>query len=194
MKLTRMLDFLYGSTPAEFESQFDLEESIRRLASATLRVSGSSFLTKQVAVGKVTERHVSLQRVIPMVGNSFKPFFRGSFQQVGNRVLLMGCFTLHPLAKVFGTIWFGFIVFTTVFATVLAIASAINGKPCYWWFPFFGVGMFALGRGLVAVGKWFARNDTRWLSDVIQNALCSPTSTPCAVAGDANNRARDCNA
>src|SRR5207253_733828 len=102
--LKQMLDFLYGSMPVEFGSQFDLEESVRRLRSATSRFYFSAFLIKQAAVGRVTARHVSLQRAIPFVSNSFKPFFRGSFQQAGSRVLLTGRFTLHPLVKVFGTI------------------------------------------------------------------------------------------
>jgi len=177
MSMHWFLNFLYGSTPAEFESEFGLEESVQRLAAATCRLYSLLHLVKQTAVGRVTARRVSLQRVIPFVGNSFKPFFRGSFQQAGNRVLLTGRFTLHPLAKVFMTFWFGFLAFWTTLATTFTILALFRGKTsfdgdvCYWWFPLAGIGMFLWGLGLVGLCKWFARNDTRWLSSVIQNAL-----------------------
>jgi hypothetical protein len=171
MKWKRMLDFLYGSTPVEFESQFDLEESVRRLASATRRWPFGLFAIKQSAVGRVTARKVYLERVIPLVGNSFKPFFHGSFELVGGHVRLTGRFGFHPLVKVFMTFWFGFVVLWILFVTAHTIARLFDGKPCLWWLPFAGVGMFLAGLGLVAVGKWFARNDVRWLSTVIREAL-----------------------
>ena len=152
-------------------------ESVQRLAAVTRRFAFAAFLSKQTAVGRVTAHNVSLQRVIPLVGNSFKPFFRGSFQQVENRVVLRGRFTIHPFVKVFMTFWFGFLVFWIAFATVLAGAALFHGRTSfcgstnYWWFPLAGVVMFIMGVGLVAIAKWLARNDVAWLSSVIRDAL-----------------------
>lgn len=165
------LNFLYGSTPAEFESEFGLDESVLRLAAATRRTVFAYFLPEQSAVGRVTTGCVSLQRIIPFVGNSFKPYFRGSFEEVGGRVRLRGEFTMHPLVKLFQSIWFGFVAIWVLVVTVITIGALLTGRPCIWWLPFAGVGMFLLGLGIVALGKWFARNDIRWLSAVIQDAL-----------------------
>jgi hypothetical protein len=55
----------------------------------------------QEAVGTVKSSCVSLQRVIPMVGNSFEPFFRGRFVEKTGKVILVGRFTMHWLVKAF---------------------------------------------------------------------------------------------
>src|ERR1700722_19610501 len=96
---------LYEAQPAEFRSAYGLEESVERLRAATKR-SVFSALAETTAVGKVSEQSVRLQRVIPMVGNSFKPFFLGRFEVSEGRVLLVGRFTMLPIVKVFMTFWF----------------------------------------------------------------------------------------
>jgi hypothetical protein len=159
--------FIFGSEPARFESDFDLAESIERLRAATTR---SVFLSlhKESASGTVNEHRVSLQRVIPMVGNSFKPFFVGAFEVVNGRVVLAGRFTMIWFAKAFMTFWFGFILLWTVLAGVSVIAHPQAGQ---WQLPLFGLGMAAVGVAMVRAGKWFARNDVAWLSERIQAAL-----------------------
>jgi hypothetical protein len=107
------IDLLYGAVPAEFESAFDLDQSVRGLASATGRTIFSALL-QQRAVGKVSASRVSLQRAIPFVGNSFKPFFIGSFQTSGHRVVLSGRFTTHWWTKAFMSVWFGGCVVWTI--------------------------------------------------------------------------------
>ncbi len=159
--------FIYGHEPARFESDFNLAESVERLRAATTRSAFSSF-HKQSASGTVNEHRVSLQRVIPMVSNSFKPFFVGAFEVVNGRVILAGRFTMNWFAKVFMAFWFGFILFWTSLATVSVIAHPQSGQ---WWFPLFGLGMAAAGVALVKVGKWFSRNDVAWLSELIRIAL-----------------------
>ena len=160
------LELLYGSVPAEFESAFDLDQSVRRLANKTGRTVFSA-LFQQRAIGKVSASGVSLQRVIPLVGNSFKPFFIGTFQESGHRVVLSGRFTMHRWAKVFMSVWFG----GCVLWTIGAIAGVVIEDLKKWWVPFIGVGIICAGTALVWVGKWLARNDVAWLSRVIREAL-----------------------
>ncbi len=126
-----------------------------------------SLLDKQKAVGRVDKTRVSLQRVIPMVRNSFKPFFIGQFVEEDGRVILKGQFTMHRCAKIFMSFWFGFCLFWTL----LAIALLVARDPKKWWLPFFGLEMISAGVAIVWTGKWFARNDIAWLSEVIRNAL-----------------------
>jgi hypothetical protein len=160
----RFLNILYGSTPAEFESAFDLPESIRRLSSATGR---SILVVRESAVGTVSESHVSLQRVIPFVGNSFKPFFVGAFCERNGRTLLAGHFAIRSSAKAFMSIWLGFMLLWTLFTIPALLQHDANA----WWFPFAGLGMLITGAAFVWFCKWLARNDVAWLTNVIENAL-----------------------
>ena len=159
--------FFFSATSASFESRYGLQESVERLRAVTKRTLFGS-LTAQAAVGKVSEKRVSLQRSIPFVGNSFKPFFIGRFEQSERGTFLIGHFTMHWLVKTFMTFWFGFIVLWTVLALVGVLLSHQTDA---WSFPAFGTGMLIFGVLLVQVGKWFARNDIAWLSDVINSAL-----------------------
>jgi hypothetical protein len=104
------MNLLYGSEPAEFESLFDLDQSVRRLASATGRTVFAAIL-QQRAVGKVSASRVSLQRIIPFVANGFKPYFIAEFRVSDHRVVLAGKFTTHWSTKIFLSFWFGFCVF-----------------------------------------------------------------------------------
>ena len=161
-----VLTFLFGSTPATFMSAWTIEQSVERLRAATAR-SALHTLVRERAAGTVTAKRVSLQRAIPFVGNSFKPFFVGQFETVNGRTQLHGRFAMHWYAKGFMTVWFGGCALWTIFALV-----AVSTKPReVWFFPLAGIGMLAAGTALVQVGKWFARNDRAYLSKVITKAL-----------------------
>jgi|GEM_PF-513301 len=155
-----------GSDPVKFESSFGLTESVERLRAAT-RHSAFAVLAQQEAVGTVEVARVSLQRAIPMVRNSFKPYFNGRFVMQHNRVVLVGRFTLHGLVKVFMAFWFG----ATACFTVLTAITSFVGPGKAWQGPIFGLAMMGAGVAMVALGRWFARNDAAWLSDVINRAL-----------------------
>jgi hypothetical protein len=158
---------LYESTPAEFRSAFGLAEAVERLRAATER-SVFSSLGKTAAVGKVSEQRVRLQRVIPMVGNSFKPFFIGRFEIRDGVTMLVGRFSLLTIVKVFMTFWLG-MAFVFAGGMLLGHFSSPNPVPPFLAFqPFL---MLGFGIALVAGGKWFARNDVAWLSNVIGRAL-----------------------
>lgn len=165
--------FLYGSTPARFASPYPVHESITRL-SAVVEPSILSSFSGQCAVGTVKEKKVRIQRVIPLVGNAWKPFFYGSFSASGNGSVLEGTFKFSLFTRVFMSIWFGFIAFWTVLTTSIVLTKS----PSELWFPLFGVGMFAAGIGMVRVGKWFARNDVAWLTQVIVQALGTNGAQP----------------
>jgi hypothetical protein len=154
---------LYDSTPAEFRSAYGLAESLERLSAAT-KWHVFSALAETTAVGKVSEKVVRLQRAIPMVGNSFKPFFVGHFEVCGEVTVLIGKFTMLPLVKVFMTFWFGM---CGLFAGTVLLGGFKPQGPNATFFllqPFLMIGE---GLALVAAGKWFARNDAAWLSELI---------------------------
>jgi hypothetical protein len=170
--MTRSLhELLYGSTHAEFKSEFGLQESVDRLRAATRR-SVFSALSEQVAVGSVKESKVRLQRVIPMIGNSFKPFFFGRFETRGADVYLSGKFTMLPFVKVFMTMWLGMALSIGI---VALLATGTQGAA--WPGAIGGLGVCGLGIAFVWLAKWFTRNDIAWLSRVIRDALAVPTAT-----------------
>jgi hypothetical protein len=161
-----ILDTLYGSVSTEFPSEFSVEESIARLRACTKRTVFSA-LTQESAVGKVSEDRVSLQRVIPFFGNSFKPFFIGAFRRTAAGVVLSGRFTMIWPVKIFMSFWLGFCFLWTLGASF----AVIRDRPANWFFPVFGVGMFAVGVGFVRLCQRFSRRDVEWLSEIIRSAL-----------------------
>jgi hypothetical protein len=104
-----------------------------------------------------------------MVGNSFKPFFIGRFEQQAGKVVLTGRFTMHWLVKVFMTFWFGFCALFVVTGLAAAIHTSKAAAV-----PLMGGLMLLFGLGLVRLGGWFSRRDPAWLSDVISTALHAP--------------------
>src|SRR5215469_18474481 len=102
-----------ATTSIEFQSAFGLGESVDRLKAATRR-SVFVSMARQAAVGRVSAERVVLQRVIPMFGNSFKPFFVGRFIERDGRVFLVGQFRMLWLVRVFMTFWFGMIALMAV--------------------------------------------------------------------------------
>jgi hypothetical protein len=174
--IRQLFDLLYGSVPAQWECAYGLDESVARLRAAT-RKSVFSMLTEPAAVGKVTELRVSLQRVIPMVRNSFKPFFFGQFVTRDGRVFLTGRFTMHVMVKVFMSFWFGFLALAVIGSVASALLAPAGRGPGF-LFLVFPLGMCAFGLGLVRFGTWLARNDVQWLTDVIRGAICTPAVNP----------------
>lgn len=154
-----------GSDPVEFESSFGLAESVERLKAATRRWAMFT-LSREAAMGTVTESRVSLQRVIPMVRNSFKPVFVGRFQLRQNQVVLTGRFALHWSVKLFMGFWFGFCVLHTALSLFAAVPA-----PHTTLLPLAGLAMMACGIGVMRICMWFSCNDRAWLSDVIRTAL-----------------------
>jgi hypothetical protein len=123
--------FLFGATPARFESSFSLEESVRRLEAATRRTTFSD-LTSEQAVGRVGESRVVLGRSIPYVRNSFKPYFVGRFQKTHDGIVLRGTFSMHWSVRVFLSVWFGLAMFWTGTAAHYALGSE---QAEDWWSP-----------------------------------------------------------
>jgi hypothetical protein len=158
---------LYESTPAEFRSAYSVAESVERLLAATKR-SAFSALDEARAVGKVSSERVRLQRVIPMVQNSFKPFFSGSFQIRDGVTVLTGHFGMSMFVKIFMTFWLGMVALFFAGFLLASLSSKASFAPWVVMGPLF---MLLAGAGLVALGKWFARNDVAWLSGVIAQAL-----------------------
>ncbi len=164
-----LTNLLFESTPAEFRSDYSIAASVQRLAAVTSRWGLSVSQTQ--AVGKVSPDKVRLQRVIPMVRNSFKPFFTGHFEMREGHTVLTGHFAMALAARIFMVIWLVMAMLFTV-ALLAGDLHSANGIPA--WPPLIAVLIPIGGVGLIVLGKWFARNDVAWLSDVMTRALTTP--------------------
>ena len=158
---------LYESTPAEFRSAYSVAESVERLRAATKR-SAFAAIGEAAAVGKVSQDGVRLQRVTPMVRNSFKPFFVGRFESRDGVTLLTGRFGMSLFTKIFMTFWLAMVALFGVGFLVGSLGATASYPRQIVIGPFL---MLIAGLGLVALGKWFARNDVAWLTGVIGRAL-----------------------
>jgi hypothetical protein len=172
-----LLNLLYGSVSAEWESAYGLEESVTRLRAAT-RKWGFSALAEPAAVGTVTESKVKLQRVVPMVRNSFKPFLIAQFVKRGERVFLVGRFTMLGAVKVFMSVWFCLVIVFGAAALIGQIAMK-SGSSLFALGP---IAMCGFGVGLLWFGKWLAKNDAAWLSEVVKGAIGGTAGKPDSTA------------
>src|SRR5580698_10562600 len=116
---------LYESRPAEFRSAYGIDKSVERLRAATKR-SSFAAIGEAAAVGKVSPEGVRLQRVTPMVRNSFKPFFVGRFESRDGVTLLTGQFGMSLFTKIFMTFWLGMVA---LFGVGLLVGSLNATAP-----------------------------------------------------------------
>jgi len=161
---------LYESMAAEFRSAYSVAESVERLRAATKR-SAFSAMGNAAAVGKVSPDSVRLQRVMPMIQNSFKPFFVGRFESRQGVTLLTGRLGMSMFTKIFMSFW---LIMVALFAVGFSVGSMRATTPYPQPIVLGPFLMLAAGLGMVALGKWFARNDVAWLSGVIAQALGVP--------------------
>ena len=163
---------LFESTPAEFASAYGLAESVDRLRAATKR-SVFGALGETSAVGKVTEETVRLQRVIPMISNSFKLLFVGRFETRNGGTVLTGRFGMSKFASIIICFWLAMVGLIGIVLLISVPNSTATGNRFFMFGPLI---MLPAGIAIVAFGKWLARNDISWLSQVIQKALgAAPT-------------------
>jgi hypothetical protein len=171
--LEKIVDFVCGYEEIAFESEFDLDMSVRRLAAEVnpplggLRplVTGSG-----VVAGKVSEQRVSLWSEDPILRYRRGATFIGYFRIVNNRVFLIG--KLGPTRYVF--VFFILVFGTSAVLTIEAI-SELTKEPrnlVLWATALFGgPTMILFMIGLVRVLKWLFSGNERWLLVAIRSAL-----------------------
>jgi hypothetical protein len=173
--LRRIFHDVFGGIPVRFTSAYPLQESIDRLQSRTKKRPFHG-LFEPSAVGRVSERKVRLQKVMPFFGNSFKPVFRGKFRQEANAVILEGKFTRFTFTKVFMGFWFGFGLLWLLLTAVTSLGMALKPDKTFDDYvaiclPAFGVGVLMLGYLMVRFGWNWSRGDIEYLTAVIRQAL-----------------------
>src|SRR5688572_18350389 len=90
---------LFGSIPAEFPSEYSLEESVERLQAVVKKLAGLAVLVSDQAVGRVAPENVHITRVGFNAG-LMGPAFQGHFHQDTDRIVLRGAFSVPLGVKV----------------------------------------------------------------------------------------------
>ena len=104
-KVLWLFDLLYGSIPAEFESDFDFDETVKRLSSVT---KGFPIFTRQrFAQGEVYRDWVVIRRPyrfrfidLDPRPRGYEPYFDGDFCEIDGRVRLVGRFRLSGFTRI----------------------------------------------------------------------------------------------
>ena len=69
---------------------------------------------------------------------------------------------MHPYVKAFMALWFGFVGWLIWLDFLHPKATSAHSG---------GVGMIVVGIAILMAGRWFARDDEAWLSEVTCGAL-----------------------
>lgn len=95
-----LLVLFHSTEPYEFRTRMSCDQAVASLRSEISRPVLAS-LTHEETIGTVTKQKVVLQRRIPFVQNSFKPYFIGRFSSESGETVLRGVFTMHWATKAF---------------------------------------------------------------------------------------------
>lgn len=169
-------DLLLQKQPAAFRSNYDVQESVRRLT-AVVGTWPFLFPFRQSLVGKVRTQKVSLARFIPFTSNPFIPVFYGSFQVHDSVTVLEGYFAVPLYSRIYHSIWLGFCLIMAVIFPVAELIGPVSSSPpmpqwqarlCFGLAPTVIVLLFVL---YVKLCKWFARNDISFVAERVQRVL-----------------------
>ena len=175
--LRSFTDFVCGNEWLAFESDFSLQESVRRLAAEIkpslmdLRPVFSSKVS--VVVGKVAEEHVSLWCETILVHNAFRPKFLGRFRTFDKRVILIGRMVAMNEMDHLSV---GALSVVSLLLIVSPLFAQMRGAHGYalWLMPLAGVLFFVFVLGVVRLGRWFSSGDEDWILTAIRSALLKP--------------------
>ena len=125
-------------------------------------------------VGWVTDSSMRLRKRIGY-GNIFQSYFKASMRPEAGGTVISGKITMHPLVRLFVIVWFGAIIYIPGPAFLRTIYSMIVGSSTEYentavllvMFPV----MLALGYGLIAFGRYLARDESRFLTEFLIREL-----------------------
>lgn len=167
--MLNLKELIFGSQTGRFATPFSREEAARRLA-ASVKRTVLHTLFRQAVVGKVSVERVYLYRYRPFIQNSFAPVFLGSFQVRDGVTLLEGYFSMHWYTKAFLILWYGLLAFFPIVAAIDMARSGLSGKELVRE-ALFVIVLVLFPIGLTMFGKWYARDDPRYISEVIRKAI-----------------------
>jgi hypothetical protein len=161
-----LIKLFYGGVSAEFVSEFDMAESVQRLT-AVVNLKEQNTSVPVIAVGTVGEKYVSLERINPTFRNGWKPFFRGDFRRVGDKIVLQGGFSTLLRVKINTSI----LLFGAIYVSFLEIRDLINENSEIHEITLAPIALLVIVVTSTWIGRHFGSKDIPLLSKLIQEAL-----------------------
>lgn len=156
-------------TPAECAARISASIDAEPYALMSL----ASLFGSRPIIGWARDSSFSLRKRLAY-RNSFQSFLTASMQQESGITVISGKVAMHPFIQVFLCIWFGVLMLidALMFATLSAmLLGAIRFQESAW----IGVAILSLmllfGCSLVWIGRFFARDEARFLTDFLIEAL-----------------------
>jgi hypothetical protein len=164
--------FVFPCVPVELRSALPPEEASRRVRAAT-EPSLLRALFKTCVWGTVSVDRVRLERLVPLLGNNFKPVFTGAFVADGGGSVLRGQFAARRFVQAFFTIWLSLAL--AFFGIALAGALGVfrtRAEATAWPGLLFGsAGAVLWGLALLRGGWAFSKSDIARIEEVLTSAL-----------------------
>jgi hypothetical protein len=164
----RVSGSLYPSVPLSFEAPGVVSDAVQRLRSAVKR-TGWHTPFRESLVGRVSASRVVLRRYRPWMNNGFAPTFVGGFVQRGDRVLLQGALTLHPLIRMFMTLALSCLAVLLAIGLGRLFVRPMMGDELLFLVLVLGAALCTVA--LMRVSHWFGRQDVSYIEDRIASAL-----------------------
>jgi hypothetical protein len=166
MPPTRMNAHLFPATPARFPTTLPLIDATTSLRNATCH----SRLFRQSVFGTVRADKVILERQIPFYVNAYKPVFYGHFVTDISGTYLQGQFMIGRMSRFVIRSWTGCVILIFL----AGLPATVRDAEKAWLHPLSAFGMIMVAYASLQLGKWLARGDQQYISNVIREALLDP--------------------
>jgi hypothetical protein len=152
----------------------------REVCAARLRDavdSGWRIFGGKPAIGRVDESSFRIRkRLGATFHNSFQTYLTGRLESDGSGTRVQCRFGMHPFVRGFMALWFAMLLAFTAAGIMMGAHGSARG------FPLVGIIgpaiMAVFGVGLVFFGRFFARNEQRFLLDFLAQTIeARPTAT-----------------
>jgi hypothetical protein len=160
------------------------EECRRRLREQTASVW--MILSSAPIVGRIGETSLRLRKRI-WYSNSFQTWLSAELVDEGSRTRLRCRFGLHPFTRIFTAIWFSGVVLigSTVFVGTMAawLQDRLPLTPQNLIGLLVPPGMLAVGILTYSIGRFFARNERRFLLEFLRDTIGAKDVAPLTYDG-----------
>ena len=157
---------MFVTKPVIFQSPYQLDESVRRLAAA-LKEAETGFGQGPVFVGEANERVVEVQRLSRYSENWFNPYFLGHFEQIDSKTVLKGVFTTHWIVKLFLAGWTLFSFIWIAFGLLVLLVS----QSAAWMFLLSGLVILVSGLAFYKIGTFNSKTHISLISEFIDRTI-----------------------
>jgi hypothetical protein len=161
-----------------FQTHLTASDCKARLADAVdpvrLGFTRSGFSGDKPILGKFKESYFRIQ-ARRYYRNSFAPYFYGRFVPNEQGTRIQGRFRIHPFARIFMFVWFGFLAFFIFVANTQSAGLSLAGHAIFLLGP---LAMAAFGYGLLKFSAWLARNEKTVIISLLKTTLHATEITP----------------